>query len=63
MKLIKVTPNQGRGTIPIYINSLEILRVDFGDDETKDGCKLTLTNGDVFDLFDKAIDIFKAVNS
>ncbi len=63
MKLIKITPNQGRGTVPIYINSLEILRIDFGDDETKDGCKLTLKNGDVLELFDKAKDIFDAVNS
>lgn len=63
MTLIKVTPNAGRGTVPIYSNSLEILRIDFGDDENNPGCKITLKNGDELNVFDKAKDIFDAVNA
>ncbi len=63
MKLIKLTPNQGRGTVPIYINSSEIVRIDFGNDENSEGCKVTLKNGEVLDVFDKAKTIFDAFNS
>lgn len=62
MKLIKVTPNNGRGTESIYINSLEILRIDFGNNEHNHGCDITLKNGNVLSVFDKAKSIFDAVN-
>lgn len=62
MKLIKVTPNNGRGSLPIYINSDEILRIDFGNSEHNAGCDITLKNGQVLSVFDKPKSIFDAVN-
>jgi hypothetical protein len=63
MKLIKVTLNNGRGSDSIYINSLEILRVDYGNNEHNHGCDITLKNGQVLSLYDKAKSIFDIVNS
>ena len=63
MKLIKVTPNNGRGTESIYINSLEIVRIDFGNNEHNHGCDITFKNGNVLSVYDKAKSIFDAVNS
>jgi hypothetical protein len=63
MKLIKVTPNNGRGSIPVYLNSEEILRIDFGSSEHNPGCDITLKNGNVLSVFDKPKSIFDAVNS
>ena len=63
MKLIKVTPNNGRGSLPIYLNSDEILRIDFGSSEHNAGCDITLKNGQVLSVFDKPKSIVDAVNS
>ena len=63
MKLIKVTPNNGRGTDAIYLNSDEILRIDFGNSEHNHGCDITLKNGNVLNVFDKAKSIFDAINT
>jgi hypothetical protein len=62
MKLIKVTPNNGRGSIPVYLNSDEIVRIDFGGSEHNPGCDITLKNGNVLSVFDKPKSIFDAVN-
>lgn len=62
MKLIKITPNNGRGSLPIYLNSDEILRIDFGTSEHNPGCDITLKNGQVLSVFDKPKSIFDAVN-
>jgi hypothetical protein len=62
MKLIKITPNNGRNSEPIYINSMEIVRIDFGNNEHNHGCDITLRNGQVINVFDKAKSIFDAVN-
>jgi len=62
MKLIKVTPNNGRSSIPIYLNSEEILRIDFGISEHNPGCDITLKNGHVLSVFDKPKSIFDAIN-
>jgi len=62
MKLIKITPNNGRGSQPIYLNSDEILRIDFGNNEHNPGCDITLKNGQVLSVFDKPKSIFDAVN-
>ena len=63
MKLIKVTPNNGQGSLSIYINSAEIVRIDFGNNEHNHGCDITLKNGNVLSVFDKAKSIFDAFNS
>jgi|GEM_PF-951644 len=63
MKLIKITPNNGNGSFPIYLNSDEILRIDFGGNEHNHGCDITLKNGHVLSVFDKAKSIFDAVNN
>ncbi len=62
MKLIKVTPNTGRGTDPIYLNSDEIFRIDFGNNEHNPGCDITFKNGHVMSVYDKAKSIFDAIN-
>jgi len=62
MKLIKVTPNNGRGTDAIYLNSDEIFRIDFGNNEHNHGCDITFKNGNVMSVYDKAKSIFDAVN-
>lgn len=62
MRLVKISPNQGRGTVPIYINSLDTLRVDFGTDEDKPNCKITLRDGNVLDVFDNPKSIYDQVN-
>ncbi len=62
MKLIKVTPNNGRGTDPIYLNSDEIFRIDFGSNEHNAGCDITFKNGNVMSVYEKAKSIFDAVN-
>jgi hypothetical protein len=62
MKLVKISPNQGRGTVPIYISSMDILRIDFGSDETNPGCNITLRDGQVLEVFDTAKSIYDQVN-
>ena len=62
MKLIKITPNNGNGSSPIYLNSEEIVRIDFGGNEHNHGCDITLRNGNVLNVFDKAKSIFDAIN-
>ncbi len=63
MKLIKVTPNNGRGTDSIYINATEILRIDYGNSEHNHGCEITFKNGQVLQVYDKAKRIADSINS